>query len=188
MSDQKIEAPNESDVDGIARALIHAENVISEALGSKLDGSRADLLLLQKLLDAGTVEREATYTLQALGMAFGKVFIKENPAYDWWMVQDEFGRDPAIRYKRSSLLAYPRTMISKRIEEGEAVNVTELFDGLCRRMEGLVGKGWLDFGNSGSPRHRVRLPPCQPDHLHIAPRLALEAAVVDESAHPTCCK
>lgn len=143
MSDQKIEVPNESDIAGIARALIHADQVISEALGSKLNGSRADLLLIQKLLDAGTVEREATYTLQALGLAFGKVFIKENADYDWWMVQDEFGRDPAIRYKQSSLLAYPRTMISKRIEDGESVNVTELFDGLCRRMDDLVVKGWL---------------------------------------------
>ena len=78
MSDQKIEAPNESDIGDIARALIHADHVISEALGSKLNGSRADFLLIQKLLDAGTVEREATYTLQALGLAFGKVLIEEN--------------------------------------------------------------------------------------------------------------
>lgn len=143
MSDQKIEAPDASDIDGIARALIHADHVISEALGSNLHGSRADLLLIQKLLDLGTVEREATYTLQALGLAFGEVFIKENAGYDWWMVQDEFGRDPAIRYKQSTLLAYPRTMISKRIEDGESVNVNDLFDGLCRRMEELVEKGWL---------------------------------------------
>jgi len=129
--------------DGGERAAAIYSLVINEALGSKLNGSRADLLLIQKLQDAGTVEREATYTLQALGLAFGKVFIEENADYDWWMVQDEFGRDPAIRYKQSSLLAYPRTMISKRLEVGEPVNVTELFDGLCRKMEELIEKGWL---------------------------------------------
>jgi hypothetical protein len=37
------------------------------------------------------VEREATYTLQALGLAFGRVFLTENPGYDWWMVEDEYG-------------------------------------------------------------------------------------------------
>jgi Domain of unknown function (DUF3806) len=135
MTDQTIEAPNDSDIDAIARALIHAEHVVSEALGSKLSGSRADLLLVQQLLDAGIVEREA---LHALGLAFGKVFIEENVGYDWWMVQDEFGRDPVIRYRQSSLLAYPRTMLSNRIEDGESINVTELFDGLCRRMEELA--------------------------------------------------
>jgi hypothetical protein len=35
--------------------------------------------------------------LQALGIAFGKVFVENNEFYDWWMVEDEFGRDPAIR-------------------------------------------------------------------------------------------
>jgi hypothetical protein len=89
--DQKIEPPTEADVDAIARALIHAEHVVHEGLGRKLDGSRDDLRLLQELLDSSTVEREATYTLQALGLAFGRVFLTENPDYDWWMVEDEYG-------------------------------------------------------------------------------------------------
>ena len=59
------------------------------------------------------------------------------------MVEDEYGRDPAIRYKESSLLAFPRTMLSKRVEDGELPDVEELFDGLARRLEELVDKGWL---------------------------------------------
>jgi hypothetical protein len=62
----------EADVDAIARALIHAEHVVHEGLGRKLDGSRDDLRPLQELLDSSTAEREATYTLQALGLAFGR--------------------------------------------------------------------------------------------------------------------
>lgn len=142
MVDQKIEPPTEVDIDAIARAFIHAEQVVHETLGRKLDGSRGDLRLLQELLDSGTVEREATYTLQSLGLAFGRVFLTENPGYDWWMVEDEYGRDPAIRYQRSALLAYPRTMLSKRIEDGEPVDVIDLFEGLTRRMRELVEKGW----------------------------------------------
>lgn len=142
VADQKIEPPTEVDIDAIARAFIHAEQVVDETLGRKLDGSRNDLRLLQELLDTDTVEREATYTLQALGLAFGRVFLRENPGYDWWMVEDEYGRDPAIRYQRSALLAYPRTMLSKRIEDGEPVDVSDLFEGLTRRMRDLVEKGW----------------------------------------------
>jgi Domain of unknown function (DUF3806) len=136
--------PSCASIVAVAEVRTNGRNVRAgrQALGSKLTGSRADLTLIQQLLDAGTVEREATYTLQALGLAFGKIFIQENPDYDWWMVQDEYGRDPAIRYKQSSLLAYPKTMISTRIEDGEPVEVTELFYGLCRKMEELVEKGW----------------------------------------------
>jgi Domain of unknown function (DUF3806) len=58
------------------------------------------------------------------------------------MVEDEYGRDPAICCQRSAVLAYPRTMLSKRIEDGEPVDVIDLFDGLTRRMRELVEKGW----------------------------------------------
>jgi hypothetical protein len=144
MVDQKIESPTESDIDAIARALIHAEHVVREALGSQLDSTRNDLGLIQRLLDSGAVERDATYTLQALGLAFGKVFLHENSDYDWWMVEDEYGRDPAVRYKLSNLLAHPSTMLSKRVEDGESVDVVALFDGLCRRMRAAYLNCLLD--------------------------------------------
>jgi uncharacterized protein DUF3806 len=142
MSEQKIEPPTESDVDDIARAVLHAEHVVQEALGSRMDGTKNDLSLIQRVLDGKSIEREATYTLQALGLAFGRVFIHENADYDWWMVEDEYGRDPAIRYKRSSLLAFPRTMLSKRVEDGESVNVVDLYDGLTGRLTELIEDGW----------------------------------------------
>jgi hypothetical protein len=40
---QKIEAPTEDEITSIARALIHADDVCKEALGTGLDGTRADL-------------------------------------------------------------------------------------------------------------------------------------------------
>jgi hypothetical protein len=142
VAEQQIEAPSDADVDAIARAWLHANAVCRDVLGVALDGSIADLSRLQMLLDSGVIDREATYTLQALGIAFGKVFVNDNPGYDWWMVEDEYGRDPAIRYERSSLLAYPRTMLSKRIEDGEKVDVLDLYDGLRTRLAQLIEDGY----------------------------------------------
>jgi hypothetical protein len=142
MPDQKIEPPAERDIEDIARAVVHAGKVVEETLGLKLEGTRNDLALIHRGLDHGAVEREATYTLQALGLAFGMVFINENEDFDWWMVEDEYGRDPAIRYKRTTLLAFPRTMLSKRIEDGEPVNVAELFDGLVARLGEMIEDNW----------------------------------------------
>ena len=132
--DQRIEAPTASDIDRIAKQLIHAESVVTDIAGRAFDGSRADLSAIQSVLDAGSVERDATYTLQSLGMAFGKVFIEQHDGFDWWMVEDEYGRDPAIRFGQTSLLAFPQTMISKRIEDGERVDIEDLFDGLSQRL------------------------------------------------------
>jgi hypothetical protein len=57
------------------------------------------------------------------------------------MVEDEYGRDPAIRYKETSLLVFPMTMISKRVEDGEELNVIELFDGLAKQLAELIDEG-----------------------------------------------
>jgi hypothetical protein len=134
-ANQRIEAPTAEDVDKIARQMMHAGALVHEITGSELSGRLADLPLIQRVLDSGLVEPEATYSLHALGMAFGKVFVDNVPDYDFWMVEDEYGRDPALRYKDTTLLVFPQTMISKRIEDGEGVDVRELFDGLRERVE-----------------------------------------------------
>ena len=141
MPDQKIEPPTEKDIENIAMGVVHAGQVIEQALGEDIDGSRNDLLLIQRVLDQGVVEPEATYTLQAFGLAFGRAFLNEFPDYDWWMVEDEYGRDPAIRYKETSLLVFPMTMISKRVEDGEEIDVGELFDGLAKQLAELIQEG-----------------------------------------------
>ncbi len=132
---QRIEAPTAEDIDQIARQLLHAATLVREVTGTELTGQLADLSLIQHVLDAKLIEPEATYSLQSLGIAFGKTFVENGEHDDWWMVEDEYGRDPAVRDKDTTLLAFPQTMISKRIEDGEAVDVRELFDGLRERLE-----------------------------------------------------
>jgi len=132
---QRIEVPTPEDVNRIAHQLVHAEEVVAQVADASLSGGRSDLALLQQTLDSKLVEREATYSLQALGIAFGRVFVENNEHYGWWMVEDEFGRDPAIRYKETTLLVFPQTMISKRVEAGKAVDVHTMYEELCKQLE-----------------------------------------------------
>jgi hypothetical protein len=141
---QKIEAPSGEDIERIAQQLLHAQEVVLEATGSQLSGGMADLALLQRVLDFKFLEPEATYSLQALGIAFGKVFVENNAHYDWWMVEDEYGRDPAIRYRETTLLVFPQTMLSKRIEEGEEVDVEAMYNGLCEQLEEIRLENYPD--------------------------------------------
>ena len=50
-------------------------------------------------------------------------------------LEDEYGKDVCVRHKESTLLIFPQTMISKRIEDGEQVNIAELFYGLRQKRE-----------------------------------------------------
>lgn len=141
---QVIEAPNELDIDEVARQLVHASELVGQVTGKELTGDEADLALIQQTLDAKVIEPEATYSLQSLGIAFGKVFVENNQFYDWWMVEDEYGRDPAIRYKETTLLAFPQTMISKRVERGEPVSVLSMYHGLRDQLERIRSE---DYSN-----------------------------------------
>jgi len=57
-------------------------------------------------------------------------------------IKDEFGVDQAIKLSDTSLILYTLTMITKRIENDEAVNVFELFDKIKLRLRNLKTK-WI---------------------------------------------
>ena len=87
-----------------------------------LTRARKDLPILQRLLDDKVFEKSQTYELQSLGVAFGDVLASEFPLR-WVMITDEYGTDPTLRFKNTSIAVYALTMISKRVERDEPVDV-----------------------------------------------------------------
>jgi hypothetical protein len=90
-----------------------------------LTRTRADLPVLQRLLDDRVFARTQTHELQCLGIVFGDVLATELPL--WWMhAQDGADSWPALRYKDTTIQVNALTIISKRIERGDQVNVADL--------------------------------------------------------------
>ena len=85
---------------------------------------------LQALLAAEVFSPEQTYELQSMGIVLGDAFVQDM-GFHWIMVEDEYGRDPAIKFQDTSVLLFPLTMISKRIEQGDAVDVLDLYNGVA---------------------------------------------------------
>jgi hypothetical protein len=108
------------------RALVAAE--AKQRYGvSGLVRAKADLPVLQRLIDDQAFAKTQTYELQSLGVALGDVMASELPLR-WMMVTDEFGTDPTLRYKDTTIQVNALTMISKRIERDEKVNVSRLLE------------------------------------------------------------
>lgn len=105
------------------RALIAA--TVKQRFGSSLTQTTKDLPILQRLIDDSVFSRSQTYELQSLGVAFGDVLASELPLH-WVIMTDEFGTDPTLRYKQSSVTVNALTMISKRVERGEKPNLLRL--------------------------------------------------------------
>ena len=90
-----------------------------------LTGTKSDLPVLQRLIDDKVFKKSQTYELQCLGVAFGDVLTSELPLR-WMMVTDEYGTDPTLRFKKTTFQINAPTMISKRLERDEHIDVSEL--------------------------------------------------------------
>jgi hypothetical protein len=96
--------------------------------------------VIDAILKNGWVSKGETWKLQALGIAFGDA-VAQYLMLDWVSVDDEFGSDPALNWPGTSIYSYPMTMISKRMERDEPVDVHELFEATCSRLNEMAHSG-----------------------------------------------
>jgi hypothetical protein len=117
------------------RAVVH-RYVADESRGS-LEQVAGKLGLIRALLDAAVFSPEQTWELQCLGIVLGDALVQHIARARWVMVEDEYGRDPAVRVEGTTVLLFPLTMVSKRIEAGEPVDVFDLFNAILDDIDRL---------------------------------------------------
>jgi hypothetical protein len=105
------------------RALVAA--VAKQRYGTVLSGTKKDLPIVQQLIDDKVFKKSQTYELQSLGVVLGDVLASELPLR-WVMITDEYGTDPTLRFKNTTVNINALTMISKRVERDEQVDVFRL--------------------------------------------------------------
>lgn len=92
------------------------------------------LNLLHTIISNNWIEPSETIKLQCLGITFGDA-LEQMLGLEWRMVEDEYGRDPALVQIGTSIVVFPQSTISKRIEVGEVVDVYELFKSACNTIQ-----------------------------------------------------
>ena len=80
----------------------------------------------------------------AVGLSFGQLFIDaEN--YEWVRVNDEYGEETCIAPKFLNINCAPISMIQKRLEAQEQVNIAELFADTVKVIQGLIDDGEFEY-------------------------------------------
>jgi hypothetical protein len=123
-------------------ALAQQRSLIESYLGNeesrrKYEGPVGKLGLLRALLESKVFSPEQTYELQSMGVVLGDVFAQKL-GMEWIVVEDSFGRTPALRYPNTTIILYPITMISKRIEAGEQVDVFDMYNSLAAEVDEIL--------------------------------------------------
>lgn len=109
------------------------EHYIDESV-SKYETTEGKLHLLDTILKSGWIEKNETLKLQCLGITLGDIFVQDMGC-DWIEIADEYGIDPALKVPDTSIILYPLTMVSKRIETGETVDIYELYYGIKENIQ-----------------------------------------------------
>jgi len=124
--EQRIELLSGSDAEDVAAkrkwVLEHYEPAAQHHYET-IDGK---LRLLDTILRNKWIEKSERLKLQCLGIIFGDALAQE-VGLTWVTIEDEYGRDPALVLPGTSIKVFPLTMISKRVEAGEQVDVYALF-------------------------------------------------------------
>lgn len=130
MAEQTISALTEDDHERLDDQRAVVTRHLTEESKPKFETAPGKLGTLRALLEAEVFRPDQTYELQSMGIVFGDVFVQDM-GFSWVIVEDEYGRDPAIKYEETSIILFPLTMISKRIERGEQVDVFDLYNGVA---------------------------------------------------------
>ena len=132
---------SESDGDRLRAQREVVEKYIADDDGrKKYAGPAGKLGLIRAILRGHVFEPDEKYQLQCLGIVFGDALVQDL-GMEWVMVEDEFGRDPAVRLPGTSIILHTLTMISKRVERGEYVDAFDLFNWACAKVDELRRSG-----------------------------------------------
>lgn len=130
---QHTEPLSESEADDLAAKRQWVRDHFEPDARHQYDILDEKLRLLDTILRNHWVEPSETLKLQCLGVAFGDA-LAQKLGLQWITVEDEYGRDPALIVEGTSIITFPLTSISKRVESGEVVDVHELFRAACETI------------------------------------------------------
>jgi hypothetical protein len=126
----------ESDVEWLERARAWLKGHFTENADEKYATIDGKLRLLDAILSQDWLRADQTLELQWLGVAFGDA-LAQQLMLAWVIIEDEYGRDPTLNWPGTTLTCNVLTMISKRVEDEEEVDVYELFEMTVDRLREL---------------------------------------------------
>lgn len=85
---------------------------------------------LQRVVDAELIDHDDCDGWEALGVAFGDCLVQRVPELVWAQVTDAWGIDAVLRYGDANIMVSAGTLLIKRVEEGETIEINHLLETL----------------------------------------------------------
>lgn len=125
--DATVDSPSPLDKQYLSSQVARIDELARTRLGLGLQGNRADISTLQRMLDLRIVSAGDDNELQAMGIVLGNLLVSEY-AVAWVIYTDRVGRSRALQIGSTLQMVFPVTMISRRINAGAETDVAALYD------------------------------------------------------------
>lgn len=102
------------------------ERIARQFPGASLSGTGADFALLQQMVASQTLEDSDVQAWEAMGIALGDALLAQVPGLAWALVSDEYGVDPVLRYRQTTLQIGVTGLLLKRVRQGEPIDVEHI--------------------------------------------------------------
>lgn len=137
--DEKVEPLSDDDIARLESQRSWVRDHYEVEARAQFDTVDGKLRVIDIILAEKWVSADETWKLQSLGVVLGDALV-QSQSFRWIMIEDEYGRDPSICVPGTTIKLHCLTMISKRVENGETVDIYTLFDQLCERVLELKGE------------------------------------------------
>jgi hypothetical protein len=131
--ERKIETLSREEIDRLNSQRKWVREHFTPETEYKYESLEEKLNLLDTIIKSNWISKDETVKLQSLGVTFGDC-LAQKMDLKWMSVSDEYGKDPSLILEGTSIVVFPLTMISKRIEDGAEVDVYGLFDSVCNKI------------------------------------------------------
>ena len=132
--------PNDNDYQELGSRWVSARNLIQDEYGYEICQSLEDIGYLQRVIDDELIDFQNAYALECLDVVLGRVLAHNVDGLDWWIVDDEYGRDSVIRYGETTLQFNVLHLLGKRLSSGESVDAKSMYQWVVDKTEELKGQ------------------------------------------------
>jgi len=136
---QRVAAPDAQDLARLQRGRMLIERYLAnDDARSKFQTVPGKLGALRAIMKIETIRPGKKDLLDALGIVLGDTFVQDM-GFHWVVLGDALGSHLAIRYRRSNIFLDPLTMIARRVQHGEQIDVLDLYNEAAADVEDRAG-------------------------------------------------
>lgn len=115
-----------------------ASSTVKKQLKKDFTSVADDIAKLQQIIDGDTLNPRQRDVWESLGIAFGTILVNEIDGMDWVTVIDGKQEYPALRFRDTDLLVYPRQLIWGKMKDGRSCDLQKEFESIKDQVEHLL--------------------------------------------------